>query len=228
MGADASGVQKKVPMRSELRALAGVQQIGKHRGCSLDGSVEVARAGGAIRLHVMHHDPSRLVVVGGFVGKTRGESREGPAGQPGPNVTHVVHDFGFGPFEHSPGTKSNENPLAGTIFTSHEGSGQVRYALKVVPMAHRRVGGGEIKTHTFSSNRGFLGENAAMQQASTSRRWLGVEFVYDFSPVMLRYSESRKSFFEFLTSVCAIVGGIYAVSGLLVQGWHGVSRTKLD
>lgn len=38
---------------------------------------------------------------------------------------------------------------------------------------------------------------------------------YDFYPVMVRYEEERQTFFEFITSLCAILGGIVTAMGLV-------------
>ena len=43
----------------------------------------------------------------------------------------------------------------------------------------------------------------------------GVFFMYEFSPMMVKVSERSKSFLHFLTSLCAIVGGVFTVAGLL-------------
>lgn len=196
-------------------------------GCTLDGTVDVERAAGSVVLHVMHHDPSRLVVMGSFLSATRGENRSGPKGVAGQNVTHKIHDFGFGPpLKGSVG--AGRNSLAGSTFVSEEGAGIVKYSLRVVPISHQRIHGAEVKTHTYSSNVAFVREDDAIRDVSTPTLLLGVEFAYDFSPVMVRYTDTRRSLFELVTSVCAIVGGIYTVSGLLVRGLHGVSRKKRD
>eukprot|EP00752_Nemacystus_decipiens_P006387 g5758.t1 len=196
-------------------------------GCTLDGTVDVERAAGSIVLHVMHHDPSRVVLMGSFLSATRGEIRSGPKGVAGQNVTHKIHDFGFGPpLKGSVGV--GRNSLAGSTFVSEEGAGIVKYSLKVVPISHQRIHGAEVKTHTYSSNIAFVREDDAIRDVSTPTLLLGVEFKFDFSPVMVRYTDTRRSLFELVTSVCAIVGGIYTVSGLLVRGLHGVSGKKHD
>lgn len=196
-------------------------------GCTLDGTVEVERAAGSIVLHVMHHDPSRIVLAGSFLSATRGETRSGPKGVAGQNVTHKIHDFGFGPpLKGSVG--AGRNSLAGSTFVSEEGAGIVKYSLKVVPISHQRIHGAEVKTHTYSSNIAFVREDDAIRDVSSPTLLLGVEFSYDFTPVMVRYTDTRRSVFELVTSVCAIVGGIYTVSGLLVRGLHGVSRKKRE
>lgn len=203
------------------------QPKGGGSGCTLDDTVDVERAAGSIVLHVMHHDPSRIVLLGSFLSATRGETRTGPRAVAGQNVTHKIHDFGFGPpLKGSVG--AGRNSLAGSTFVSEQGAGIVKYSLKVVPISHQRIHGAEVKTHTYSSNIAFVPEDDAIRDVSMPTLLLGVEFSFDFSPVMVRYTDTRRSLFELVTSVCAIVGGIYTVSGLLVRGVHGVSRKKHD
>ena len=43
----------------------------------------------------------------------------------------------------------------------------------------------------------------------------GVFFIYDLSPMLVRLTEYRRSFAHFLTNVCAIVGGVFTVAGML-------------
>jgi hypothetical protein len=44
---------------------------------------------------------------------------------------------------------------------------------------------------------------------------VGVFFLYDLSPIKVRFEEKQRSFAAFLTGICAIIGGIYTVSGIL-------------
>ena len=43
----------------------------------------------------------------------------------------------------------------------------------------------------------------------------GVFFMYDLSPMMVQLTESRRSLTHFLTGVCAIVGGVFTVAGMV-------------
>jgi hypothetical protein len=43
----------------------------------------------------------------------------------------------------------------------------------------------------------------------------GVFFNLDISPMMVIYQETRPSFTSFITGVCAIVGGIFTVAGII-------------
>jgi hypothetical protein len=54
---------------------------------------------------------------------------------------------------------------------------------------------------------------AARLVGAEGRRVAGVMFMYDFYPIMVEYQEKRKTILQFLTSIFAIVGGIFAVSG---------------
>ena len=40
----------------------------------------------------------------------------------------------------------------------------------------------------------------------------GIHFFYDFYPVMVEYSHRKQSFPQFLTSVFAVIGGIFTIS----------------
>lgn len=43
----------------------------------------------------------------------------------------------------------------------------------------------------------------------------GVFFMYDLSPMMVQLTESRRSLAHFLTGVCAIIGGVFTVAGMV-------------
>ena len=59
----------------------------------------------------------------------------------------------------------------------------------------------------------------------------GVFFFYDVSPIRVKHTERRPPFLHFLTSVCAVVGGVWSVSGALDAALHGGAaavRRKVD
>ena len=43
----------------------------------------------------------------------------------------------------------------------------------------------------------------------------GVFFFYDLSPIMVTFQEKKNSFLHFVTGLCAIVGGVFTVTGLV-------------
>jgi hypothetical protein len=60
---------------------------------------------------------------------------------------------------------------------------------------------------------------------------LGVFFLYDLSPIMVKFTEARRSFTHFLTGLCAIIGGVFTVAGIIDSFiYHGLRsvQTKIN
>jgi len=57
-----------------------------------------------------------------------------------------------------------------------------------------------------------------------------VFFKYDFSPIMVSFAEERGSFWQFLTSFCAVVGGLFTCMGLCTKCLYSTGDfvAKLD
>jgi hypothetical protein len=49
-----------------------------------------------------------------------------------------------------------------------------------------------------------------------------VRVQYDLAPVQVVITEHRQPFYKFITSLCAIVGGVYTVAGMLDGSVHHV------
>lgn len=67
-------------------------------------------------------------------------------------------------------------------------------------------------------------ENFREGQGGPGRTLPGVFFFYDLSPIKVQITEVKSSFMHFLTSVCAIVGGVFTVSGILDAGVYQGER----
>ena len=52
----------------------------------------------------------------------------------------------------------------------------------------------------------------------------GVFFSYELAPVMVKYTEKQKSFGHFATGLCAIIGGVFTVAGLIDKIFYTSSR----
>ena len=52
-------------------------------------------------------------------------------------------------------------------------------------------------------------------QRSTGGHLPGVFFNYELSPIRVRIEEKRRPFLHFLTRVCAIVGGVFTIMGVV-------------
>jgi len=59
----------------------------------------------------------------------------------------------------------------------------------------------------------------------------GVFFFYDLSPIKVTFTEEHISFLHFLTNVCAIIGGVFTVSGILdsfIYHGHRAIKKKME
>ena len=123
------------------------------------------------------------------------------------NLSHTIQSLSFGkPY---PGIR---NPLDGaSVENEKTTSFMYQYFLKIVPTSYTRSDGLVIATNQFS-----VTEHAKPLGIGRATHGLpGVFFMYDVSPMIVRLSEDSKSFAHFLVGVCAIVGGVYTVAGII-------------
>ncbi|RUS73051.1 hypothetical protein EGW08_019189 [Elysia chlorotica] len=168
----------------------------KNEGCKLFGYLEVNKVAGNFHIapgksfqqrHVHVHD------MQAFSGMQF-------------NITHRINHLSFG-FDY-PGIV---NPLDNVYEKVESMQMMYQYFIKIVPTTYTKVNGETLYTNQFSvtkhskSTGGVLGETGLP----------GVFFSYELSPMMVKYTESQRSFMHFLTGVCAIIGGIFTVASLV-------------
>lgn len=137
------------------------------------------------------------------------------------NVSHTINELSFGP--HFPGVV---NPLDKTVRIQTTSSGMYQYFIKVVPTVYKDIRGQKIQTNQFSVTEHFRTVEAGM-----GRSLPGVFFFYDLSPIKVNFNQTKTSFLHFLTNVCAIVGGVFTVFGILdafVYHGHRVIKKKIE
>ena len=122
------------------------------------------------------------------------------------NVSHVIHSISFG--EPYP---SMINPLDKTPKIVHQGSGYFQYHIKVVPTRYEPWYGAALDTNQYTYTELF-------RTTSELDKFPAVYFHYEISPIMAKHTQKRRSYSSFLTSLCAIVGGVFAVAGF-VDSW---------
>ncbi|KAL7176019.1 hypothetical protein ACSBR2_029571 [Camellia fascicularis] len=133
------------------------------------------------------------------------------------NVSHKINKLAFG--EYFPGVV---NPLDRVQWTQETPSGMYQYFLKVVPTVYTDVRGHTIQSNQFSVTEHFRSAEVGLLQSLP-----GVFFFYDLSPIKVTFAEEHISFLHFLTNVCAIVGGVFTVSGILDSFiYHGQRAIK--
>lgn len=122
------------------------------------------------------------------------------------NLTHTIRHLSFG--VKIPG---KGNPLDGTFTLAEEGAMMYQYYVKIVPTTYKRLDGMTLSTNQFSVTR----HQKSVKTALGEQGLPGVFIIYELSPLMVKYTETQRSFTHFLTGVCAIIGGIFTVAGLI-------------
>jgi len=145
------------------------------------------------------------------------------------NASHVINHLSFGPA--FPG---RPNPLDGVIKRTEKGPAHFQYFIKIVPTQYEEESAGEIgeSIETFQFSVTEHTRHIAIHNGRIDTRQLpGVFFIYEISPFMVRVVKTHgMPFSSFLTSLCAIIGGVFTVSGLvssvLYHGNRAIRRRK--
>lgn len=80
-----------------------------------------------------------------------------------------------------------------------------QYYISVVPTTYEDLKGKQIYVHQFTANNNEI----------EGGQFPGLFFRYDLSPVTVKFSLTKESFFRFLVQICAIIGGIFTVAGII-------------
>lgn len=159
-------------------------------GCRVFGVLDVQRVAG--NFHISVHGLNIIVAQQIFEGANH------------VNVSHVIHDLSFGP--KYPGI---HNPLDDTVRILRDASGTFKYYIKIVPTEYRYLSKEVLPTNQFSVTEYFV----AMKDSD--RSWPAVYFLYDLSPITVTIREEKRSFTHFITRLCAVLGGTFALTGML-------------
>ncbi|CAI0448495.1 unnamed protein product [Linum tenue] len=94
--------------------------------------------------------------------------------------------------------------------------------LQVVPTVYTNTRG-----HTIRSNQYSVTEHMRHVDFIRANSFPGVFFFYELSPIKVVYKEEHISFLHFLTNICAVIGGIFTVAGIVDSFvYHGKKAIK--
>uniref|UniRef100_A0A7S0B3M3 Endoplasmic reticulum vesicle transporter C-terminal domain-containing protein n=1 Tax=Minutocellus polymorphus TaxID=265543 RepID=A0A7S0B3M3_9STRA len=85
-----------------------------------------------------------------------------------------------------------------------------QYYLQVVPTEYKHLDDTTIRSNQYS-----VTEHTRHVAPGSNRGLPGVFFFYEVSALHVQLEEYREGWIRFLTSVCAIVGGVFTVGGML-------------
>ncbi|KAK4684907.1 endoplasmic reticulum-Golgi intermediate compartment protein 3, partial [Tremellales sp. Uapishka_1] len=150
---------------------------------------------------------------------------------------HIIHQFRFGadvaiseeeqmkPQELATRAKLGiRDPLQAVGAHTEESDYMFQYFLKVVGTQFVYLNGDEIPTHQYSVTQyerdlrkgNMPGKDGHGHMTSHGQMGVpGVYFNYEISPMKVIHTETRQSFAHFLTSTCAIIGGVLTIAGLV-------------
>ena len=167
-----------------------------YEGCNIEGSVILTKESGNLHFapgeELKHRTTMRVEDLLSFTFMEF-------------NMSHTIHYINLGP--DYPGFHSPLNTATRII---SDGFGMYQYYLKLVPTIYRSLTGKEIQTHQYS-----VTEHLRHVDPGSGRGLPGVFFFYDTSPLHVEIVERRKGLISLMTSLCALVGGIYTMMGFV-------------
>eukprot|EP01062_Namystynia_karyoxenos_P014085 TRINITY_DN15069_c0_g1_i1.p1 TRINITY_DN15069_c0_g1~~TRINITY_DN15069_c0_g1_i1.p1 ORF type:complete len:486 (+),score=172.22 TRINITY_DN15069_c0_g1_i1:84-1460(+) len=183
----------------------------EHLGCNLIGFLMVNRVPGNFHLNV--------------------KAKEHNINPQETNVSHVVHHLSFGdplpphvlaalPAEY----RQRMSPLDHKVFISQEPHVTHDHFIKVVTttyaLGRQPVLGYQLQHSNFQYK---FDEQHAMDDDLNLPE---ARFSYDLSPTAVSVRRGGRRWYEFLTNLCAIIGGVFTVMGLIDRSLHGI-RSKV-
>lgn len=176
-------------------------------GCNIHGSLEVNKVAGSFHFaagksfHLSNFQWQDLIAF-------QAESY---------NISHKINSLSFG--DYFPGVV---NPLNGVQWAHETQNGMYQYFIKVVPTIYK-----DIRGRTVNSNQYSVTEHFRNNEMGRPQLLPGVFFFYDFSPIKVTFKEEHIPFLHFITHICAIVGGVFTVAGIVDSFiYHGQKAMK--
>ncbi|CAH1644985.1 unnamed protein product [Spodoptera littoralis] len=166
-------------------------------GCQIYGYMEVNRVGGSFHIapgksftinHVHVHDVQ-------------------PYSSSVFNTTHFIRHLSFGTDIEG----ANTAPLDGVNGIAKEGAVMFQYYLKIVPTMYVKLDRTVLHTNQFSVTR----HQKSVSNINAESGMPGAFFSYELSPLMVKYTEKERSIGHFATNICAIIGGVFTVAGII-------------
>ncbi|GAA5895627.1 hypothetical protein JCM8208_005284 [Rhodotorula glutinis] len=201
-------------------------------GCNIAGKVRVNRVIGNFHLSPGRSFQSNQMHVHDLVPYLQADHKH--------DFGHELHSFSFGSeyeadFAGAGETKRRlgiKDPLEGLKAHTEESNYMFQYFLKVVSTKFEFLDGRALRTHQYSVTQyeRDLSSKKANEKTGghqTMHGYAGVPglfFNYEISPLQVIHRETRQSLAHFLTSTCAIIGGILTMASLVDAFVYGQTR----
>jgi len=191
----------QISKKSHHRMSSEQQVSNRVAGCRMTGSVEILRVPSEFHFQVKAHDKSLVASL--------------------TNVSHEVHKLVFADskvdewnrmYRRLPREMAiNMNPLGGKSFISTRSNESPQHFFQVVTTEYY----GELLYQVTAQSHLKEEDRHAVPKA---------KFSYTISPMTVEVSYQRKPFYQFLTSVCALLGGAYTIIRVLYGATDFVAK----
>jgi hypothetical protein len=179
------------------------KQLEEQEGCRFKAQIPISKLSGAL-----HFAPSP-----GFAHAHDEEDHVVALSKGLFNPAHNIYRLAFGknyPGIVNPLDKTNKG-ISGTPWGS-DNAIVYNYYLKVVPTLYRYI----KNDNTLATNQYSMTEHDQIITPDVDANSLpGLYINYDFSSIQIRLDESRSPLGHFFVEMAAIVGGVFAVSGII-------------
>lgn len=194
---DVHTIQTCIDEENAEKASSITDQAGE--GCNIHGIVALSTGGG--NLHIA---PGRDNIQTGFsiIDILFQSFQEW-------NVTHTIHKVRFGK-EHPGSSMYQLDNINKTILDT---AGMYQYYFQIVPTSYQYLNGTILYTNQYN-----VLEHLRHITPGSNRGLPGVFFFYEVSPLHIYVEETyHKGYIAFFTSVCAIIGGVVTLMGIIDQ-----------
>lgn len=191
-------------------------------GCAIVGSARVRKVAGIIEIDAISPYMEALMMSA----MTGGRPPQGGGNERPINTTHTIRRLSFGP--EFPGRVES---LAGYSSAVEQGPTRYQYFLQAVPTVYESLRGYSTESHQYSATKfstpiapANLNNFDLLSGRGLNTPMSGITINFEFSPVMVRVVENKRTVLQFLTSICAIVGGVFTVAGMVDSTAHRTSE----
>lgn len=168
-------------------------------GCRLLGNISVLRVPG--NFHISSHAYAQVI------------GRLAQEGAFNFDLSHTINHISFGEETDIQNIKRIFNdgilsPLDNTFKQNAPTRRIYEYYLKVVPTTYIALDGQAYQAHQFTAN---------SNEVEASMMIPAVFFRFDLSPILVKYIQVKERIFHFFIEICAIIGGIYTVTSVILS-----------
>ncbi|KAF8512861.1 endoplasmic reticulum-derived transport vesicle ERV46 [Hysterangium stoloniferum] len=207
-------------------------------GCNISGRIRVNKVIGNIHLSPGRSFQTHTMQVHDLVPYLRDTNGHHH------DFSHTIHKFAFESddeyivrrrdigMEMKKRLGIDVSPLSGAVATTTKTQYMFQYFLKVVSTQFRSLDGEIVNTHQYSvthferdlTEGSHENTQQGLHLSHGNSGMPGTFFNFEISPILVVHTEVRQSFAHFLTSTCAIVGGVLTIASIIDQVLFATGR----